>query len=105
MTHPVHCKATMRTAPHAATVSAMVHTLKCSASIVIRLVVIPLAGGARSPTPAATSGQKADESSRLREAEVREAELRHSLAAAQVMLVAIHCHHTTVHHDVKVHLK
>jgi hypothetical protein len=50
----------------------------------------PLAGGPRLPTPAATNGQRADESRRLREAEVREAELRRSLAAAQVMLVAIH---------------
>jgi hypothetical protein len=65
----------------------MVHTLKA-----IRLFLLPLEGGARSPTPAATSGGKADESSRLKEAEVREAELRRSLAASQVMLVAIHCH-------------
>jgi hypothetical protein len=74
----------MRTALHALTVPAMVHTLKA-----IRLFLLPLEGGA---TPAATSGGKADESRRLKEAEVREAELRRYLAASQVMLVAIHCH-------------
>jgi hypothetical protein len=49
----------------------------------------PLAGGAQLPTPAATNGNNADESRRLREAEVMEAELCRALAAAQVMLVSI----------------
>jgi hypothetical protein len=60
----------------------------------------PLAGGARPPTPAASNDQNAVKSRRLREAEVVEAELRRALAAAQVMLVAIHCHQTTVYHGV-----